>query len=224
MYKIQPIVEGPGDVSAVPVLLRRILGESLGIQQWQVLKPIKTEGCGNMTKPGGIERFVLRAQKEPGCSAVVIIIDGDAAEKLPQNQRLRDDCPPAFARWFSHRIQTIAPQIPVVVIVVQREYEAWFLASMETIAGRRKNGMPGLRDNVHCDGDPENYPDPKAWINARLSRGYSYSETRDQENLTKLINLQIVRTRSRSFRRLIHAVEEIVVMAQQGQVSVTPNR
>lgn len=222
MYKIQPIVEGPGDVQAVPILLRRILGETLGVRQWQVLKPISTEGCGNMTKPGGIERFVLRAQKEPGCSAVVIMIDGDAAEKLPQGQRLPDDCPPAFACWLSRRIQAIAPDIPVVIVIARREYEAWFLASMETIAGRRNHGMPGLRDTVHCDGNPENYPDPKAWINDRLSRGYRYSETRDQENLTKLIDLEITRRRSRSFRRLIHALEEIVALAPGGRVAVTP--
>jgi hypothetical protein len=224
MYKIQPIVEGPGDVQSVPILLRRILGEALGNQQWQVLRPINTEGCGNMTRPGGIERFVLRAQKEPGCNAVTVIIDRDAVEKLPNGQRLPNNCSPTFARWFSQRIQATVPRIPVVVIVAHTEYEAWFLASIETIAGRRNNGLPGLSRNTHYDGDPENHPDPKAWINARLSRGYRYSETRDQENLTKFIDLQIVHRRSRSFRRLIHAVEEIIALTQQGQVSVTPNR
>jgi hypothetical protein len=93
---------------------------------------------------------------------------------------------------------------------------------METIAGKRNNGMPGLTSNVHFEGDPENNLDPKAWINARLSRGYRYSETRDQENLTKLIDIQIAERHSRSFRRLRHAVEQVLAMTQHGQIAVTP--
>ncbi len=222
MPVIQPIVEGPGDVTAVPVLLRRILHEHLHLTRWQVANPINAQGCGNLLRPGGVERFVQRAQMEPGCTAILVLIDGDAANNLPSAQRPANTCPPGFADWLAQRIRRVNPRLPVVIVIARWEYEAWFLASIEAIAAHRRGGMPGLSPSARYEGDPENYPDPKAWINARLSRGYRYTETRDQVNMTRWIDLQITQQRARSFRRLVHAVQQIVSMPQNGQSVVTP--
>ncbi len=47
---IQPIVEGPGDVAAVPVLLRRLLHESMLRFDAVVMRPVNCTGKGNLRK------------------------------------------------------------------------------------------------------------------------------------------------------------------------------
>lgn len=49
MPKIVPIVEGDGDVEAVPVLLRRIL-EHLGLSHWDVAHAKKAGSLPVLTK------------------------------------------------------------------------------------------------------------------------------------------------------------------------------
>jgi hypothetical protein len=78
MPKIVPIVEGDGEVTAVPVLLHRMLHER-GVLELHIATPKNAHGCGNLTKVGGIERFVRYAWIEPECAAVIVIIDGDSS-------------------------------------------------------------------------------------------------------------------------------------------------
>jgi len=58
MAKLVPIVEGDGEVEAVPVLLRRLSSEVCGFHDLEILRPKNAHGCGGLTKPGGVERFV----------------------------------------------------------------------------------------------------------------------------------------------------------------------
>lgn len=223
MPKIKPIVEGPGDVAALPIIIEKILKAYPQHRGWQILKPIMTQGCGNMLRVPGIERFVQRAQKEQGCSAVLVVIDGDAIHELPENQRLQDDCSPSLANLLARRIRAIRPSVPVAVVVAKWEFEAWFLASLETIAGRRTGGLAGLPETARFVGDVEQCLSPKDWINARLPHKHRYSETRDQVKLAKLLDINLVAPRSRSFQRLQHAVQEVVDFVTGNPVIVTPD-
>jgi hypothetical protein len=77
--KIVPIVEGDGEITAVPVLLHRLLQEC-SEYHFQIAIPKNAHGCGNLSKEGGIEKFVRYAWLEPSCAAVIVIVDGDAVE------------------------------------------------------------------------------------------------------------------------------------------------
>lgn len=67
MPKIVPIVEGDGEVDAVPKLLWKLLAEK---QRWdiQVTRARNAHGCENLKKHGGLESFIERAWREPDCA------------------------------------------------------------------------------------------------------------------------------------------------------------
>jgi hypothetical protein len=52
--------------------------------------------------------------------------------------------------------------------------------------------------------------------------GRSYKPTEDQADLTYYIDLKLVQSKSRSFRRLCHAVEELIEAVDNGLATVTP--
>ena len=96
---------------------------------------------------------------------------------------------------------------PVAIVFAHREYEAWFLASMETIA--RGSGNSFGPDLVY-EGDVETRRGVKEWLTHQMPPRQIYKPTLHQAGFTALIDIELAQQRSRSFRRLCHAVEEIV--------------
>ena len=87
--KIQPIVEGHGDVAALPILLRRLVNEA-EIWAADIGRPIRRPRS-RLVKEEEIQRAVRLALLQPDCGAVLILFDGD------------DDCPadvgPTLQAW-----------------------------------------------------------------------------------------------------------------------------
>lgn len=212
MLDIIPIVEGTGEIDAVPLLLRRLLEEKFGRHDWRIRQPKNAHGCGNLTAPNGIERFVRYALIEQ-CHAILILIDRDAINSLPGSERPSGDCAADFARVLSRRISAINPSVPVVVVIACHEYESWIVASIETMG---ISGVDAYQGNV------EDLRSPKGWIDARLPRGQRYKETIDQVRMTAKMNLDLVETRSRSFRRLQNALAQILQAHENNTPTVTP--
>ena len=73
---IQPIVEGHGDVTAVPVLLRRFVAEA---QAWPVRigRPIR-QPRNQLVVEAGVKRAVRLACVQPDCGAVLMLFDGNS--------------------------------------------------------------------------------------------------------------------------------------------------
>ena len=113
-------------------------------------------------------------------------------------------------------------RFPVVIVIAKCEYEAWFLASLETIAGQSFDLRPGLPEDSSYPDDVEARVGVKGWITRQLPEGRIYKETLDQVAMTRLIDLEKARQRSRSFRRLCHALEQAVTAIDSGQKLVTP--
>jgi hypothetical protein len=213
MPKIAPIVEGDGEVSAVPELLRRLLYEELQSYNWGILRPKNAHGSGRLTTANGIERFVRYAMLEPECDAILVLVDLDAIYGLPEADRPADECAPALAKMLGRRIKALNPHVPVMIVVARWEYEAWFLTSLETLA------IPGID---RYDGEVEAIRSPKGWIEARLPAGQKYRETIDQVVMTSKLDFTLAAQRSRSFRRLKNALRQILQAYQQKQAIVTP--
>ena len=208
---IVPIVEGPGEVDAIPILLHKLFQE-LENFNFQVAIPKNAHGSSNLQKPGGIERFVRYAWLEPKCAAVLIIIDGDTG----------DSCAMVTARNLAARITALNGPHPVAIVVANREYEAWFLASLPSIVGQQiSESLKFPRNAIFVD-DPEAIRGVKAWLTRQLPRGKVYKETEHQAPMTRLINLTLARSRSRSFRRLCDAVKELIKATDSGSTDVTP--
>lgn len=209
MPRIVPIVEGPGEVEAVPVLLKRLLTE-MGRNDIQIENPQNAHGCFNLTKFGGIEKFVENAWTKRNCGAVLVLVDADKR------------CPLEMAQSFSQRISAIGVRFPVVIAVAKCEYEAWFLASLETIAGKPWQGRAGLPPELGYTGNCEAITGVKGWLGRHLPPGHSYKPSQDQAVLTTMLDLELARKNSRSFRRLCHALEQAVSAIDQGLAIVTP--
>ena len=181
--KIQPVVEGHGDVKALPVLLRRLTSEA-EIWDVEIGTPVR-QPRGLLTKQQSLVRAVRLAIRQPRCCAVLILVDGD------------DDCPatlgPEMKRWASGE----AGGRPCEVVIAHREYEAWFLSAIESLRGKR-----GIRDDAPPHPAPEDPRDAKGRLEERMVSGRSYLETTDQPALSASFSLADAYRRSRSFRKL----------------------
>jgi len=210
MRKIVPIVEGDGEIEAVPVLLHKLLKGS-GRNDIGVGIPLNAGSCSNLTKTGGLERFVQNAALRPDCGAILVLMDADKG------------CPLKIAADFVSRIKLLGTKYPVVVVIANSEYEAWFLASLETIAGKDLEGRPGLpAGTVYLDSDIEGLAGVKGWLGRKFPEGRKYKETQDQACMTRLLDPELVQLRCRSFRRLCKAIDEAVAAIDMQQVVVTP--
>lgn len=189
---IVPIVEGHGEKEAVPLLLRRILS-SYEMWNWTVARPIQV---GNLNKlKMKLQSFIKYALKYKDCAGILILLDLD------------DGCPAMENKNLSEPRHNLYLTCPVSVVFAHREYEAWFLASIETIASDKNNKFS---QNLIYTKSVESKRGVKEWLSSQLPSGYSYKPTVDQARLTNLIDIGIAQQRSRSFRRLCHAVEQIV--------------
>ena len=209
MPKIVPVVEGQGEVAAVPILLRKLLTEQ-GRYDIQIETPQNAHGSGNLTKPGGIERFVQNAWTKRDCGAVLVLVDADK------------QCPVALAVDFSQRVFALGVRFPVVIVIAKCEYEAWFLASLETIAGVPLDGGYALPTDLTYPGEVENRAGVKGWITEQFPQGRIYKETIHQASMTKILDPERVRQKSRSFRRLCHALKQAIEAIDQNLKIVTP--
>ena len=207
MPKIVPIVEGDGEVEAVPRLLGKMLS-GMGRYDLPIARPKNANGRKNLDKPGGLESFVELSWRERDCGATLILVDADK------------ECPIELAGSYTRRIQAMG--IRFSVAVAKCEYEAWFLASLTSIAGRDWQGRTGLPEGLEYPGEVEAIVGVKGWLDRQLPKGHSYQPTQDQAILTAMLDAGLARSRSRSFRRLCHALEQAVEAIDTGQVIVTP--
>ena len=189
--KIQPIVEGHGDVEALPVLLRRFCDEA---EVWDVEigKPIRRPRS-RLVDEEGTGQAVRLALLQPDCRAVLILFDGD------------DDCPAELGTSVQEWATAAANGIPCRVALAHREYEAWFLAGIEWLRGRR-----GVRIDAEPHPDPERPRDAKKELEARMTPGATYLETTDQPALSALFSLPAAYQRTRSFRKLATSFADLV--------------
>lgn len=146
------IVEGQGEVTALPVLLRRLVAEeSLAIEllgtPWREPRQrlLMREHLGPVLQ-------VARGRAE----AALIVIDSD------------DDCAVEVGARIRAMAHELFPGFPTFVVAAVREFEGWFLAAAESLRGRR-----GLPLDLARPENSEDVRDAKGWLSARMPRRYS---------------------------------------------------
>jgi hypothetical protein len=205
MTTIVSVVEGAGDVDAFPILMRRILHKRIERYDIEVAKPKKAGGKGRLLKD--LEKFLEYAARTPDCSAILVLIDAD------------DDCPFKRVPSLVQRASQLNLTKPIAFVYANREYEAWFLASLETTSS-----IIGLTEYIApSESEVEEMRGVKEWFTRNMPPGRAYKETSDQAPLSAIIDLRLAHERSRSFRRLCHALEELVRALDIGSGAITPN-
>jgi len=189
--KIQPIVEGHGDVDAVPVLLRRLL-EKAGVFDIGVGRPIRRSQSELHTQTG-IQNAVKLALLQPECAAILIIFDSE------------DSCPKELAPTILEWARQAAGVRPCFVALAYREYETWFLAAIESLRGRC-----GIQNNATLLPNFESRRGAKEALEEYMPRNISYHETIDQVKLTANFDLALAYSRSRSFRKLAKCIGDVI--------------
>ncbi len=187
---IQPIVEGEGDVEAFPILLRRLV-RSLGIVGISVGKPIRLK-TDQLVKHDGFCKALSLARIK-GASAIIVVFDLDS------------DCARQYVGDMSTWAGEIHTGLPFASVMARKEYEAWFLASIESLRGKR-----GIRSNAAISFDPESRRSAKDEIKKLLKRGRFYSESADQAALSALMNLAEAYSGASSFRKLVKELVRIL--------------
>jgi hypothetical protein len=92
--------------------------------------------------------------------------------------------------------------------MANREYEAWFLASIEALRGKA-----GILPDAASHPQPEMPRDAKGELERRMPSSASYSPTVDQAALTAHFDLQNAYRRCRSFRKLVSAFGTLAAAA-----------
>ncbi len=190
------IVEGHGDVKAVPLLVRRIVHEIDPSVTLAIPEPAIRVSRSSLVKIGELERAVtLAANKNAAPGGVLVLVDAD------------DDCPAELGPKLLSRAQAVRADAPVAVVLANHEYEAWFLASAIALRGKQ-----GLLETLEPPADPESVRGAKEWLRERMSGSRTYRETVDQPALTRLLDVQSAR-QAASFdklhRDITHMVEQL---------------
>ena len=185
---IASIVEGDGEVRALPKLLHRIALER-GIRGLLTPNPMRVPR-GKLTCPGGIERVVAAmAIRVPAAGGVLVLLDAD------------DDCPAELGPKLLARARKARPDKQVAVVLANREFEAWYLAAAPSLAGQH-----GFPESFPAPTNPENPRDCKGVLTRARAAGHPYKETVDQAALASVFDLEMARTASPSFDKFCRDV------------------
>jgi len=219
------LVEGEGDVEAAPVLLRRLLNEYGAFDA--VFPDPDPFRVGEYSKISRHEfadwrRYLRAAAKRRDLGGCLLLLDGDSRAKaegqpfcaMRAARRLADEARKAGAgRLFS-----------VAIVFACMEYESWLIAGVQSLAGKQfADGSNQIADQIkavppHPESDPR---DAKGWLGGVMKT--PYKPTRDQAELTRLVDLEVIRRQEmRSFRRIESAVQGLVRAVRCGEHGVTP--
>ena len=196
MLSIYPIVEGHGEVAAVPILLRRFAHEVFETYEFKVLTPHRLPK-DRINTASHLENAVTLARRKldqcEGRHAILIVRDAD------------DDCPGQDAPALLTRAERVASPIPVSVVFAKREYESWFLAAIHSLQGQR-----GIANEAAAPIDPESIRGAKEHLEQFcMIAGATYSPTVDQPALTQRFSFEETRQGCPSFDKLWRDLEHL---------------
>lgn len=185
MSTIACIVEGHGEMAALPILLRRLSEWRSPDMQPRVPPPIRVHRARFLNRDEDFRRHLLLAANKAGQHGwILILMDAD------------DDCPAVLGNKIASKAFSLLPHRSVAVVLANREYEAWFIAASKSLNGIRNFRL--IDDDVI---EAEIPRDAKGWIGKHMV-GRTYGEIADQAAFTARMDLKLAYGNSRSFRKL----------------------
>lgn len=191
--KIGVIVEGHGETTSVPIVIRRIVGAQRPDVYVEIPAPLRLSR-GKITKPSELARAVeLMARKAGAGGPVLIFIDAD------------DDCPAQLGPQLLAAARASRSDRDIGVIVVQREFEAWYLASASSL-----REIAGLPPDLAAPPNHDQIRDAKGWLDQRMPSGYA--PTVDQPRFAAMFSLEAARDNT-SFARCERLILQMAARA-----------
>jgi hypothetical protein len=166
------------------------------------------------------KRHSILAARRRGVGGVLAVYDGDA-RKFPAGSPSAF-CPTTAAKTMAMTavVAGASKNFSLSVVFACAEYETWLIAGMESLKGRKlPDGRLAIpKDIIFPEGHIESHG--KRWLEQNLP---NYRPTRDQADLTMLLDLESVRAKKlRSFQRLEHAIDELLAAVRTGAYISTP--
>jgi hypothetical protein len=196
------IVEGHGEVEAVPNLIRRVAARVdpalfvLINRPWRIPRP-------QLVRVGELERAIELAARQVGRrGGILVLMDSD------------DDCPAELGPRLLDRARKARSELPISVVLAKREFEGWSLASAESL--RNKRGLP---DDLIPPPAPESVRGAKEWITRHMTGGAKYSEIHDQPAFTAVFDLDQAAVRSDSFEKCLRELTGLILTLRPGTPS-----
>jgi hypothetical protein len=158
---------------------------------------------GSVVKAEELEKAIeLGARRTGPEDAILVLLDAD------------DDCPKELAPRLLERAKGQRPDRRIGVVLAKREFEAWLVASVESLRGYRE-----LDSKATAPKDVEGMRNPKGWLTRLLPPGSPYSPTIDQAPMAERIDLEKART-APSFDKLCR---ELVRLLGPGPSQAQPD-
>jgi hypothetical protein len=196
-FRIVPVVEGDGEVTALPILFRRLIAQLDLAIPMDVERPIR-QARGSLLKEGGIERAVsLAAIKMGALGAIVILLDSEG------------DCPALLGPSLRERARIARSDKRISLVLAHQEFEAWFLASASSLKGQRM-----LKDDIEDHQNPESVQGCKERLTTWMPAPSRYSPTVDQSAFAATFDMSVARRNSPSFDKLWREFEAICQYAR----------
>jgi hypothetical protein len=161
-FFIAPIVEGHGEVQAVPILLRRLAADATPAAQLHLNPALRVKAGSFVNDDAYFKKYLelaARKAKPWPNSCVMILLDCE------------DDCPGELGPELLDKAKACRSDVTIIVILAYREYETWFLA-----AARSLRGVCGLPSDLDPPDDPELFRDAKGWLSAKMNLRYNESD------------------------------------------------
>lgn len=191
MPELACIVEGQGDVGSLPIILRRI-AQAEGVFDLQIRGPYRVPRM-RLVRAGEIERAVDRAARSlNGAGGVLVVLDAD------------DDLPCRLGPELLGRATHARRDRLCRVVVANREKEAWFLAALGSLRGRR-----GVPEHARPPAAPETVRGAKEFLSTVMGR--PYSAVADEAAFAALFDLQLARREAPSFDKLWRDLRDLLV-------------
>ena len=141
-FTLATIVEGFGEVDALPILLRRLH------PTWRIPRPIR-QNRWRVVRPGILERAanlaVATIGEHGGRGAVLVVLDAET------------DVACILGPELLERLDRHIGHVPRGVVLAVKQYETWLIGG-------------GAVPTSAIVGDPEDLASPKRWIQEQMGR------------------------------------------------------
>lgn len=185
MSSVCAIVEGDGEVAALPIVLRRLKERFGPVEHVNISAPIRVYKDRFLNREDEFRRHLLLAAAKCGEAGwILVLLDAD------------DACPMELADSIRQRALAHIPHRRLAIVIANREFEAWYIASAKSL-----NGVRGFTFENEPPPDAERPRDAKGWMRERMTKR-AYGETTDQPAFAARFDIDEAAENSRSFRKM----------------------
>jgi hypothetical protein len=186
------VVEGHGEVEALPALIRRI-AETVGFSgNLQINPPIRVKSGSFINDLDYFRKYVALAAGKAAARDGILLILLDC----------EDDCPAILGPKLLQQAQAVRTNVDIFVALAYREFETWFITAAPSLRGRR--GMP---HDLETPRDVEKIRDAKGWLDGRMKG--SYDPLIHQLEFTREFDIMLARS-NQSFDRLYRRIQSFL--------------